>query len=267
MSADREIVVVSDGPKYSCNFKWKVPNVCSFRATRQHPAKSSQFSTNGEVWQLGMHEESSDQQSYFYFNIALCSATVRYTNVNVEFSIVINGHDCYFTKKLNFRLSEGQVAELYNVKRQSVLQWLNGLNTRSNVLTVVINMDNRPDDTTETNCLKDKHIHNLNTQMVKMLTNQTLADVTLKVEDNEFKAHKLILAAASPVFEAMFKDGTKEHRDNYVNIQDMDSDVFDVFLRFLYSGQVEHLDEMYFDLFAAADKYDVQPLRKFALNT
>ena len=99
-----------------------------------------------------------------------------------------------------------------------------------------------------------------------MLTNQTLADVTLKVEDNEFKAHKLILAAASPVFEAMFKEGTKEHEDNYVNIEDIDSDVFEVFLRYLYSGQAENLEEMVLELFAAADKYDVQPLREICIH-
>ena len=45
----------------------------------------------------------------------------------------------------------------------------------------------------------------------------------------------------SPVFAAMFKEGTKEHRDNYVNIKEMDSDVFEVFLRFLYSGQIIQL--------------------------
>ena len=99
-----------------------------------------------------------------------------------------------------------------------------------------------------------------------LLTNQTLTDVTLQVEGKEFKAHKVVLAAWSPVFAAMFKEGTKEHQDNYVNIEDIDSDVFDVFLRFLYSGQVEHLDEIYFDLLAAADKYDVQPLRELCLQ-
>jgi hypothetical protein len=49
------------------------------------------------------------------------------------------------------------------------------------------------------------------------------------------------LAAASPVFKAMFKEGTKEHRDNYVNIEDINSDVFEVFLGFPLlrsSGQI-----------------------------
>jgi hypothetical protein len=35
-----------------------------------------------------------------------------------------------------------------------------------------------------------------------------------------------------------------------------------VFLRYLFSGEVDKLVEMYWDLFAAAGKYDVQPLRE-----
>ena len=70
----------------------------------------------------------------------------------------------------------------------------------------------------------------------------------------------------SPVFEAMFQEGYKEHEDNYVNIEDMDSDVFEVFLRYLYSGQVDKLEEMFTVLLAAADKYDVQPLREICIQ-
>ena len=95
-----------------------------------------------------------------------------------------------------------------------------------------------------------------------MLSNQTLTDVTLNVQNKEFKAHKVVLAAASPVFKAMFKEGTKEHRDNYVVIRDIKKDVFEVFLRYLYTGQVDKLDEKCLDLLVTADKYDVQPLKE-----
>ena len=103
-------------------------------------------------------------------------------------------------------------------------------------------------------------------KITKFLTDQALTDVTLECEGKKFEAHKLILAAASPVLEAMFKDGTKEHQESCVNIEDIDSDVFDVFLRYLYSGEVDQLDEMCLDLFTAADKYDVQPLREICIQ-
>jgi BTB/POZ domain len=102
--------------------------------------------------------------------------------------------------------------------------------------------------------------------MINFLTNQTLADVTLQCQEKNFKAHKVILAAASPVFGAMFKEGTKEHEENNVIIEDIESDVFELFLRYLYSGEVGQLKEMHLDLFAAADKYDVQPLREICIR-
>ena len=58
----------------------------------------------------------------------------------------------------------------------------------------------------------------------------------------------------------------KEHEDNYVNIEDIECDIFKVFLRFIYSGQVDKLDEIVSDLLAAADKYDVQPLKEIYVH-
>ena len=39
-----------------------------------------------------------------------------------------------------------------------------------------------------------------------------------------------------------------------------------MFLRYLYYAQVDKLVEMYLDLFAAGDKYDVQPLREIYIK-
>ena len=267
MSADRKIVLESYGPKNSCDLTWKIHHISLFDATQQAPLKSSQLSTNEEVWQLGMYREYVGRNDYYFcFNITLCSTNASYTNVNAKLSIVINGHK-HLKKKLRCRLVKGQVVELWNVQRKSVLDLLKEHGVNDDLLTLDINIETWKECNTEMiNCLEDKTPLNLNMQMTKMLTNQTLTDVTLQVEGKEFKAHKVVLAASSPVFAAMFKEGTKEHQDNYVNIEDIDSDVFDVFLRFLYSGQVENLDEMYFDLLAAADKYDVQPLREICIQ-
>jgi speckle-type POZ protein len=213
-----------------------------------------------------MYQAVHGGQSCFLFNITLCSAIVGYKNVNVELSMLINEQK-YFSNKTTLKLGQSQQGEVWNVQRKSVLDLLKLHGLENDVLTIVINIETWQDDTAEViNCLNDKSPLNLNIRMTKMLTNQFLTDVTLKVKDKEFKAHKLILAAASPVFEAMFKEGTKEHQDNYVNIEDIESDVFEVFLRYLYSGQVEHLDEMVSDLLAAADKYDVQPLKERCIH-
>jgi hypothetical protein len=124
MSEKPFFVGTSVRPQISLTYAWEVQNVYSFQATRQHPAKSSHFSAKVEVWQLGMYEESSDQQYFFNFNLSLCSSKVCYTNVHAELTFGM-----YFTKKLRFRLSERQVAELWNIRRQIVLERLKAFNS------------------------------------------------------------------------------------------------------------------------------------------
>ena len=72
---------------------------------------------------------------------------------------------------------------------------------------------------------------------------------------------QMILAATSPVFKVMFQDGTKEQQSGQVNIEDIDTNVFEEFLRFIYTGDVRHLLEIAEDLLAVADKYQVQSLK------
>jgi len=283
MSAERKIVLESYGPEKSCNVIWKIRHFSLFEAREQAPLKSNQFSANEEVWQLGMYQAVHGEQWCILFNITLCSESLRSVaigngnyqcwyvpipEVYFELSIRIKGQN-YLKKMTRCSLTRGKVAKLsrWTLIRQDVLDLLEEHGVEDDVLNLNINIETWRRDTTEMiNCLKDKPLQKLNIRMAKMLTNQTLTDVTFNVKHKEFKAHKVVLAASSPVFEAMFKEGTKEHQDNYVNIEDMDSDVFEMFLRFLYSGEVEKLDDMVSDLLAAADKYDVQPLREICIK-
>ncbi|KAL5966630.1 BTB and MATH domain-containing protein 43, partial [Taenia solium] len=79
----------------------------------------------------------------------------------------------------------------------------------------------------------------------------------------QFKAHKAILAARSPVFAAMFEHGMAESRANRVNITDVEPDILGEVLRFIYTGRVVGLDNpvMAQELLAAADKYQLERLK------
>jgi len=89
------------------------------------------------------------------------------------------------------------------------------------------------------------------------------ADVTFELESGErFLAHKIILAARSPVFMAEFFGGMNERSSQSVRIEGMDADVFKVMLHFIYTDRAPELDEepemvmaMAQHLLAAADRY------------
>ncbi|XP_065223987.1 speckle-type POZ protein-like [Planococcus citri] len=94
----------------------------------------------------------------------------------------------------------------------------------------------------------------------RLLLNQDLIDVTFSLNGENFGAHKIILAARSPVFAAMFKHDMQENRLNKVDIPDMKPEVFKAFLQYLYTDKTPH-PGMVRELLVAAGKYDVSGLR------
>ena len=64
-----------------------------------------------------------------------------------------------------------------------------------------------------------------------------LCDVTIVVADQEFRAHKVILAASSPYFKAMFATAFDEKDHSKIIIQDIIPKYFEMILEFIYTGR------------------------------
>ncbi|KAF7111033.1 hypothetical protein CFC21_111083 [Triticum aestivum] len=88
--------------------------------------------------------------------------------------------------------------------------------------------------------LKELHLPscNLHLQFAQLLQSETGADVTFLVSGESFAAHKLILAARSPVFMAEFFGNMKEKCSQSVEIEDMEAEVFKALLKFIYTDTV-----------------------------
>lgn len=94
--------------------------------------------------------------------------------------------------------------------------------------------------------------------------NQEHCDITLKLQDKEFKAHKLILAARSPAFAAMFRHEMSEKQTGIINITDCDPESFPDFLEYLYCGKLENISfRNAVHLYKTAEKYNVDELKMF----
>lgn len=97
--------------------------------------------------------------------------------------------------------------------------------------------------------------------MGSLLGSGKYGDVTITVSGQKFLAYKGILAARSPVFAAMFSTDMQESAKNSVKIPDIEPAVFKELLRFIYTGQVNELGSMAYQLYSAADKYEMLSLR------
>ncbi|KAG7273874.1 hypothetical protein CRUP_025935 [Coryphaenoides rupestris] len=65
-----------------------------------------------------------------------------------------------------------------------------------------------------------------------------LCDVTLKVGDHKFSAHRIVLAASIPYFHAMFTNDMVECKQDEIVMQGMDPSALESLINFAYNGHV-----------------------------
>jgi len=92
-----------------------------------------------------------------------------------------------------------------------------------------------------------------------LLESKSHSDVTFVVggegeEKQEFAGHKVILAVRCPVFAKMFEHDFEENKLNQVVITDMSPKVFEQFMKFIYSGKVDSVEQFDEELLVVANK-------------
>jgi speckle-type POZ protein len=70
-----------------------------------------------------------------------------------------------------------------------------------------------------------------------------------------------LLSIRSNVFAAMFESDMIEKNEKFCKIDDIDSDVFEEFLTFLYTGKSEKIKSMAPQLVIAEEKYNINELK------
>ncbi|XP_050277139.1 BTB/POZ and MATH domain-containing protein 4 isoform X1 [Quercus robur] len=108
-----------------------------------------------------------------------------------------------------------------------------------------------------------------------LLENMEASDITFDVAGQKFRAHKLVLAARSPLFRSEFFDGLEEDKQE-IAVTDLEPKVFKAMLHFIYrdslTEEVESVsssssctspvsDTLTAKLLAAADRYGLERLR------
>ncbi|XP_038129086.1 kelch-like protein 17 [Cyprinodon tularosa] len=112
-----------------------------------------------------------------------------------------------------------------------------------------------PDDSTTP--LGDYITHGLK----QLLDAQQLCDVTLLVEGKKFMCHRVLLAAVSPYFRAMFTSPLVESRLNEIRLEEVTPSVMETVIQFVYTGEAGLSLETAEDLFVAANRLQVMPLQ------
>ncbi|XP_073266920.1 ARM REPEAT PROTEIN INTERACTING WITH ABF2 isoform X2 [Populus alba] len=99
------------------------------------------------------------------------------------------------------------------------------------------------------------------------VNNPTLSDVTFLVEGRRFYAHRICLLASSDAFRAMFDGGYREKDARDIEIPNIRWEVFELMMRFIYTGSVDVTLIIAQDLLRAADQYLLEGLKRLCEYT
>ncbi|XP_019486479.1 PREDICTED: actin-binding protein IPP [Hipposideros armiger] len=99
----------------------------------------------------------------------------------------------------------------------------------------------------------DKYAQLILAQINKMRNGQHFCDVQLQVGKETFKVHRLVLAASSPYFAALFTGGMKESSKDVVQILGIEAGIFQILIDFIYTGIVNIGVNNVQELIVAAD--------------
>ena len=82
--------------------------------------------------------------------------------------------------------------------------------------------------------------------------------MTFKTSDGgSVSAHRVIVAAASPMFRALLYSGTKESNLTEIELPTIDTEMLKMVFKFMYTGEVNPMSDKHLDLLQAAHYFDV----------
>ncbi|XP_057318225.1 speckle-type POZ protein B-like [Microplitis mediator] len=262
-----EILGYSNSQKHRIVYKWKINEIIPFiESTKKDEEivklRSSNFTTNGKPensWYLELQllREKGWISLYLHQNN-------KENKVRSKFELFIldgkNEKKFLKTAYENSNFSKGHgFSKFLETKR--LLENQDDLSPNE-TLTICVELtiyDNYESLTTEYP-LQTPH-RQITDDLKELYDSKMNSDVILVVGDTIYTAHKLILSARSPVFLAMFTHEMKEKKENTVTIPDIDPEIFEKILEFIYTDSINDLDADAECLLESANKYQLLKLK------
>ena len=100
-----------------------------------------------------------------------------------------------------------------------------------------------------------QHCLQLTDRLEILRKNERFCDVIVEVKGKEFKAHKAVLAAASPFFLALLESNMRESNEHLIKVEleEATASIMENVLKYVYTGNVSVTEESAHNLIATAD--------------
>ena len=113
-----------------------------------------------------------------------------------------------------------------------------------------------------------QHRQQLTDRLEILRNNERFCDVIVEVKGKEFKAHKAVLAAASPFFLTLLESNMRESSEHLIKIEleDATASIMEDVLKYVYTGNVSVTEESAHNLIATADYLFLPGLKSLACD-
>ncbi|XP_068730025.1 kelch-like protein 3 [Montipora capricornis] len=113
-----------------------------------------------------------------------------------------------------------------------------------------------------------KHCQELIYRLDALRRKESFSDITVSVKDKVFKAHRLVLGAASPFFLSLLVSDMREGKEQFIRIEleEATGSVMEEVFKYIYTGNVAVTKENAHDLVAVADYLLLPGLKTLACD-
>ncbi|OEL32025.1 BTB/POZ and MATH domain-containing protein 2 [Dichanthelium oligosanthes] len=259
---------------------YHVLKIVGYSRTKEIPTgqriDSSPFRVGGRTWFVEYHPNGSDAENADFISLflALNGTVTEAVKAQVTVSLLDqDGKPVPLYRKttgfINFS-EEGSWGYPDFIGRQALEK---SEHLRDDCFTVRFDVTVLKDaQTVETPFLvvppSDMHQH-----FGDLLSSKEGVDVKFRVGGKTFSAHRLVLSARSPVFKAELYGPMRESTtSNVIRINDMEAEVFDALLTFMYTDTLPEMkgqeeSAMAQHLLVAADRYNLERLKLICEDT
>ncbi|XP_074096146.1 speckle-type POZ protein B-like [Cotesia typhae] len=258
-----------------CNIihKWKIEKFIAFirlySYIESYKNFKSYFSNQNDInsglrrdWYLNLNFNYINSENKEWITISLNHDSSQTTAVQCSLFILDNRNEKQFIQKFSKVFYRSEIWSIPKFLEINELLINNEKFLPNDDLTVGIELTEFFETTVEIEVPKKTPRHQLNTDLKDVFESKAGSDVVLLVGDKKILAHKLILTIRSPVFAAMFSHQLKENKENEITIPDLDPEVCEKMLEYIYTENVTGLDEIVEFLYEEADKYQLPALKE-----
>ncbi|CAF1486043.1 unnamed protein product [Rotaria magnacalcarata] len=108
----------------------------------------------------------------------------------------------------------------------------------------------------------NKFLQNLN----DYLDSGIYCDLTFIIAYEKFPCHRIILASASPYFQALLTHRFKENDLNSIELRDIEPQIFSLLLHYIYSGKIDIDNNNVHDILIASDMLQLDEVAQFCCH-